>query len=54
MPITKNITFKASWGEQIFAPAGSMLCIEYGAGEEYSVTNSAFESTYEVESPVWE
>lgn len=49
MPVTENITFKASWGEQIFAPAGSMLCIEYGKGEEYSVTNSAFKSTYEIE-----
>ncbi len=51
MPITENITFKASWGEQIFAPAGSMLCIEYGMGEEYSVTNSAFNSTYELDTP---
>lgn len=48
MLIAENITFKASWGEQIFAPAGSMLCIEYGEGEEYSVTNSAFDSTYEL------
>lgn len=51
MPITKDITFEASWGEKIFAPAGSMLCIEYGQGEEYSVTNSAFNSTYEVVTP---
>ncbi len=52
MTITQNITFKASWGEQVFAPAGSMLCIEYGEGEEYSVTNSAFKSTYELDSSV--
>lgn len=52
MSITENITFQASWGEQIFAPAGSMLCIEYGEGEEYSVTNSAFESTYELDTPL--
>lgn len=50
MPITENITFQASWGEQIFAPKGSMLCVEYGEGKEYSVTNSAFKSTYELDT----
>lgn len=46
LKLNEHVTFTASWGEQMFAPAGSMLCIEYGEGEEYSVTNSAFASTY--------
>ena len=47
-----DICFEASWGETQFAPKGSYICIEYGPGEEYSVTNSAFESTYQIETPV--
>ncbi len=50
MTITDNITFKSRRGEQIFAPAGSLLCIEYGEGKEYTVTNSAFNSTYELDT----
>lgn len=46
---TQDICFAASWGEMQFAPAGSYICTEYGPGEEYSVTNSAFEATYEPE-----
>lgn len=47
--VTKNICFKAPWGEMMFAPKGSKLCIEYlDSRDVYSVTNSAFESTYKL------
>lgn len=46
--VTENICFKAPWGEMIYSPAGSKLCIEYlDSRDIYSVTNSAFESTYQ-------
>lgn len=46
--ITENICFKAPWGEMTYAPAGSKLCIEYLSSRDvYSVTNSAFDSTYQ-------
>lgn len=45
--ITENICFKAPWGEMLFAPKGSKLCIEYIQSRDiYTVTNSAFQSTY--------
>ena len=45
--VTEDISFKAPWGETIFAPKGSKLCVEYlDSRDIYSVTNSAFESTY--------
>lgn len=46
--ITKNISFKAPWGEKMFAPKGSKLCIQnLDSRDVYSVTNSAFDSTYQ-------
>ena len=49
--IDSDICFKASWGETQFAPKGSYICTEYGPGEEYSVTNSAFDATYQIVLP---
>ena len=46
--VTENICFKAPWGKMIYSPAGSKLCIEYlDSRDIYSVTNSAFDSTYQ-------
>ncbi len=42
---TKNICFKASWGEVQYSPIGSKLCVE-DKNSIYSVTNMAFEKTY--------
>ncbi len=50
--VTSNICFEASWGELQFVPAGSYVCTAYGPGEEYGVTNSAFDATYEIETLV--
>lgn len=45
--VTEDICFKAPWGEMIYAPKGSKLCVEYLESRDvYSVTNSAFNSTY--------
>lgn len=41
-----DICFKASWGELQFAPKGSKLCVA-DMNDIYSVTDIAFESTYE-------
>lgn len=46
---TTNICFKASWGEVQFAPKGSKLCVS-DLGDIYSVTDSAFDATYEIEN----
>ncbi len=43
---TQNICFKSDWDEIQFAPKGSYICVHYGIGKEYSVTNLAFDSTY--------
>ena len=47
----ENICFVASWGETQFVPAGSYVCTSYGPGEEYGVTNFAFDKTYEIQTP---
>lgn len=40
--VTENICFKAPWGEMIFSPKGSKLCVEYLKTRDiYSVTNLA-------------
>ena len=45
--INKNICFKAPWGEMVYAPKGSMLCVEYiDTKDVYSITNAAFAATY--------
>lgn len=45
--VTENICFKAPWGEMIYSPKGSKLCVEYlDSRDIYSVTNSAFNATY--------
>ncbi len=46
--VTENICFKSPWGEMIYSPVGSKLCVEYlDSRDIYSVTNSAFEATYQ-------
>lgn len=45
--ITKNVYFKSPWGELIFAPKGSMLCIEnFMTREFYVVTNTTYQSLF--------
>lgn len=45
--VTEDICFKAPWGEMIFSPKGSKLCVEYiDSRDIYSVTNTAFDVTY--------
>lgn len=45
--ITEDICFKAPWGEMMYAPKGSKLCVEnIDSRDVYSITNSAFEATY--------
>ncbi len=45
--ITKNVYFKTPWGEIVFAPKNSMLCIEYVATREfYVITNSTYDSLF--------
>ncbi len=40
--VTENICFKAPWGEMIYSPKGSKLCVEYLKSRDiYSVTNLA-------------
>ncbi len=47
--LTKNICFRAAWGETMFAPKGCYLCVEYiNSKDVYSKTNVAFESTYAI------
>lgn len=46
--VTEDICFKAPWGEMIFSPKGSKLCVEYiDSRDIYSVTNVAFDVTYQ-------
>ena len=47
MRVSKNIYFKSPWGEFIFAPKGSMICIEnYKAREFFVVTNTTYRSLF--------
>ncbi len=43
--IDEDITFKAPWGSDIYAPAGAALNIT-DLNNIYSITNLAFEKTY--------
>lgn len=48
---TENVCFQASWGATQFVTAGSYICTAYGPGEEYGVSNFAFNKTYEIQTP---
>lgn len=51
---TKDICFKASWGEMQYSPKGSKLCVSEN-GDIYSITNMAFQTTYkEVEQEAFD
>ncbi len=46
--ITKNVYFKTPWGERVFAPKGSKICIEYAETRDFFiVTNSLFKVAYQ-------
>lgn len=45
--IKKNIYYKTPWGEIIYAPTGSKLCVEYANNRDFFiVTNSLFRMAY--------
>ena len=45
--VTKNVYFKSPWGEIVFAPRGSMLCVEnYDTREFFVVTNTTYRSLF--------
>lgn len=52
--ITHSVCFQSQKGDWRFVTAGSYLCISTGSGNEYGITNSAFDQTYEIETPVME
>ncbi len=47
--ITQNVWFKTPWGEEVFAPIGSKLCVEFLATRDiFIVTNSLFKVAYNI------
>lgn len=47
--LTKNIYFKTPWGEYVYAPLGSKLCIEYASTRDFFiVSNSLFKVAYNI------
>ncbi len=47
--LTKNIYFKTPWGEYVYAPLGSKLCIEYASTRDFFiVSNSLFKEAYNI------
>ncbi len=45
--VTKNVYFKSPWGEYIFAPIDSMMCVENFATREFVVvTNTTYHSLF--------
>ena len=48
--VTKHFCLKSPWGEIIYAPTGSKLCVEFiDEREFFVVSNSFFKSAYNVQ-----